>query len=271
MDNINLVAFLAYPQNVLTLMGIWPRPALKLRWVYNVYGFLMTFVVSYTFMIVLSGGIYEVLDNFEETADASYYAITHLTFIIKFTTFVTRRKKFLRLLQSMKEPVFTQHLQEQENYQSEFLQFTKTYMKGYYMCCSFVWIFYGLYPIFEQTNTAGLPMKTWSLLDVEHSTFCYFVEYLYQMLALGVAIGTNASYDVLTSALMNSACVEIQILKDNLQNATRRTKKAFGKTEENEEEAIELLSKEEDDFVFKEIVKSIEHHKAIRRYVAENN
>ncbi|GLV43391.1 hypothetical protein CBL_03934 [Carabus blaptoides fortunei] len=55
----------------------------------------------------------------------------------------------------------------------------------------------------------------------------------------------------------------IEVLKDNVENTTRPTKKAFGKDEENDEEAIELSRREEDDFAFNEIVKFIEHHKAI--------
>lgn len=224
-EHSNMEDFIKVPKFYLRLVACWPLGPSKLSWLYYLHSFAMAYFVSSCFTVSLSIDIYLSIGNFEALADASYFYMTQISCLIKFIIFTFKRKKFLRLLDKLEDPLFSSHRPEQQHYLSSWSKISRAYSHFFYSCCFICSIFFAIFPYLDKDENIILPFRGWFPFDVKNNLVNRGIVYVFQLLSLMIAILVNASLDVLPSNFMNIACAQFEILQDNLENATTRAQK----------------------------------------------
>ncbi|GLV38582.1 hypothetical protein CBL_08575 [Carabus blaptoides fortunei] len=136
--------------------------------------------------------------------------------------------------------------------------------------------FYGVFPLIDKDEDNILPFRGWFPFDVKHNYLNRSSVHIFQLIGLFIVIAANASLDVLPTIFMNIGCAQIEILRNNLENASIMDDKLEknGSPVENLEFTLKMkqqfvdnfsepLSKEADDIVHDILCKCIEHHKVL--------
>lgn len=262
--------FIRIPKFYLRLTACWPLGQSKFPWLYYLHSFVMAYLISFCFAISLSIDIYLSLGNLEDLADASYFYMTQISFLIKFMIFTFKRNKFLRLLDQLEDPIFSSYTPEQKHYIANWSRFSRMYSHTFYCCCYLCSIFFAIFPYLDKDENNILPFRGWFPFDVKTNLVNRAFVYVFQLTSLVIAISVNVSLDILPSIFMNIACAQLAILKDNLENATSRAQQLIrlqnGETDKAENiwfdamDYYELFDKNVDQIVFNILRNCIKHH-----------
>ncbi|GLV43394.1 Odorant receptor 71a [Carabus blaptoides fortunei] len=217
--------FIKVPKFFCRSMGVWPIARSKWSWIYYLHSIIVAYSISYVFLISLTIDIYLSLGDLGVVADASYFFMTELTFITKFMIFTFKRSKFVRLLEYIEDPIFSSHLPEQEMFLKYWSKIANYYSRIFFFMCFMCNPFYGVFPLIDKDEDNILPFRGWFPFDVKHNYLNRSLVYMFQLIGLSIAIAVNASLDVLPTIFMNIGCAQIEILKNNLENASIKAEK----------------------------------------------
>lgn len=268
--------FIKVPKFYCRSMGVWPIAKSKWAWIYYLHSIIVAYLISYLFLISLTTDIYLSLGDLGVVADASYFFMTEVTFVIKFMIFTFKRSKFIRLLEYIENPIFSSHRPEQDVFVNYWSKIATYYSRLFFGMCYVCTLLNGVFPLIDKDEHNILPFRGWFPFDVKNNYLNRSLVYIFQLVGLSVAIAVNASLDVLPTIFMNIGCAQIEILKNNLENAVIRAEKLQTNVsiERNPrfplemkrqcgENCYEPVSKEADDIVHDFLSKCIEHHKSI--------
>lgn len=157
-ERTELISFIRFQKFLLIVLGLWPFEKLKLSFIYYLNAALTSFGVSYCFLTTLTLDMVFNGKDMEALADASYYFLTQLTFVIKFTIFVMKRKRFLTILSTMNSPIFN-HSEEHDIIIKKWWRFADIFIKNYLIVCYTVWVFYTIFPLIDKDENNILPFK----------------------------------------------------------------------------------------------------------------
>lgn len=265
-DKSKMEDFIKVPKFYLSLMAVWPLGKTNWAWIYYLHSFIFAYLLSVLFLISLTIDIYLSKDNLETFIDATYFFMTELTFMIKFLIFTIKRKKFLQILDALEHPIFNAYTPNQKKYLDAWSTLASGYSHAFFGSCYLCFLFFGTFPLFDNDENIILPFRGWFPFDVKTNINNRRIVYIFQLMGLLIAIFINASLDVLPSIFMNVASSQIEILKDNLENAINTGDKIYKRLHLNNHLLAYTTLTENEEIDVKNTLKNcVIHHETINR------
>lgn len=270
--------FIKEPKFFLTITGCWPIQKSKWSWMYHLYTILTTYTISFLFLISLAIEIYTHAGNLVEITEVIFVIITQMTYLIKLLCFKLKKNKFLKLVNELKDPVFSSYYSGQENYIASWSNYTNLYVKIYYRMCLTSFAFFAIPPLIPGLTDTVLPFEAWFPFKI-NTIFKKTAAYLFQVISVLILVTINIHLDLLPCAFMNIGCAQIEIFKDNLANVVKRAEQNIQsnsimdtktiKMDLNKiigDNYVEMLGKEVDEIVERKLRLYIIHHTKILRW-----
>lgn len=181
MTEVDPRAYFKLQKKVLTAFGAWPKDKGRWLWLYNAWAILFSYNITYTISISLIINMILSFGDLERMVNASYYLLTHLSFVAKLTFFILRRHKFNELLSMLDNPHFNQILPHQKLIYDSWLKTSSFFAYFFLVACYIVTLFYDLFPIIDKDENNILPIGGWFPFDVRHSKLNRIFVYIVQV------------------------------------------------------------------------------------------
>nr|XP_023018065.1 odorant receptor Or1-like [Leptinotarsa decemlineata] len=244
------------------ICGLYPSEKYG-KW-FKFYAFLFYFVITLPApLLPITHLVISRETDMEKVAESMFVILVSGTVVLKFLPFKFNPDDIKGSIFALNQDIFTRVFMDQEQYIRETeAACRKTFVS--FMTCYLLSLF--TWPIRVLIRPGRkFPIEIWLPFNPFERMDVYVTMFAYIVLATGNAPVGNASIETLIGGLINHAACQIRILKDTLQNLSRRV-------DEHIEKKVGIISatnkkKLKNYIVHREICHCVKHYDAIYNFV----
>ncbi|KAK4885198.1 hypothetical protein RN001_001469 [Aquatica leii] len=192
--------------------GVWPEESSTITYKIKC---IISWILSLGLFITMTMQVIHDITDFTKLSEILYIMVTIAATVGKMASFTYQRKKFLKMIKFLKEPIFMSYTDDLDHYMAATIK-SSTFIANFYRylvgCCIVMFI---VYPI---VDNKPLPFP----FSFELGSFKYCM-YVFQIASIGCCAWNNSCIDTLTTSIMGIGAAQLSILYEKIVNIKHMT------------------------------------------------